>query len=71
MTISTRSPAFFRSLAEHPNPPKLPLVAPVQVDGESLEDESLEEDAFIGDSGEEDTDVADILGGDIEKEEET
>jgi hypothetical protein len=34
-----------------------------------LDDESLEEDAFIGDSEEEDTDVADILGGDIEKEE--
>jgi hypothetical protein len=35
------------------------------------ENESLEEDAFIEDSEEEDTDVADILGGDIEKEEET
>jgi hypothetical protein len=43
----------------------------VELDDESLEDESLEEDAFIGDSEEEDTDAADILGGDIEKEEET
>ena len=43
----------------------------VELDDESLEDESLEEDAFIGDNEEEDTDVADILGGDIEKEEET
>ena len=43
----------------------------VELDDESLEDESLEEDVFIGDSEEEDTDVADILGGDIEKEEET
>jgi hypothetical protein len=40
-------------------------------DEESVEDESLEEDAFIADSEEEGTDVADILGGDIEKEEET
>jgi len=39
---------------------------------ESLEeDENLEDDAFIEDSEEEDTDVADIFGGDIEKEEET
>ena len=43
----------------------------VELDDESLEDESLEENAFIGDSEEEDTEVADILGGDIEKEEET
>jgi hypothetical protein len=42
-----------------------------ELDDESLEDESLEEDAFIGDSEEEDTDVGGILGGDIEKEEET
>jgi len=43
----------------------------VELDDESLEDESPEEDAFIRDSEEEDTDVTDILGGDIEKEEET
>jgi hypothetical protein len=45
----------------------------VELDDESLEDEneSLEEDALIADDEEEDTDVADILGGDIEKEEET
>jgi hypothetical protein len=43
----------------------------VELDDESLEDESLEEDAFIGHVEEEDTDVANILGGDIEKEEET
>jgi hypothetical protein len=43
----------------------------VELDDESLdEDESLEEDTFIADNEEEDTDVADILGGDIEKEEE-
>jgi hypothetical protein len=42
----------------------------VELDDESFEDESLEEDAFIGDSEQEDTDVADILGGDIEKKEE-
>ena len=41
----------------------------VQLDEEeSVEDESLEEDAFIQ---EEDTDVTEILGNDIEKEEET
>ena len=39
---------------------------------ESLEEEEkLEDDAFIEDSEEEDTDLADIFGGDIEKEEET
>ena len=37
----------------------------VELDDESLdEDESLEEDTFIADNEEEDTDVADILGGD-------
>jgi hypothetical protein len=37
-----------------------------------LDDESLDEDeSFIKDSEEEDTDVSEILGGDIEKEEET
>jgi hypothetical protein len=41
----------------------------VQLDEEEgVEDESLEEDAFIQ---EEDTDVTEILGNDIEKEEET
>ena len=34
-----------------------------------LEDESLDDDPFIADSEEEDTDVIEILGGDIEKEE--
>jgi hypothetical protein len=34
-----------------------------------LEDESLDGDPFIADSEEEDTDVIEILGGDIEKEE--
>ena len=43
----------------------------VELEDESLEDESLEGDAFIGHVEEEDTDVANILGGDIEKEEET
>jgi hypothetical protein len=44
----------------------------VELDDENLDgDEKLEEDAFIADSEEEDTDVADILGSDIEKEEET
>jgi hypothetical protein len=44
----------------------------VELDDDGVEeDENLEEDAFIADSEEEDTDVADILGGDIEKEEET
>ena len=44
----------------------------VELDDESLdEDESLEEDTFIADNEEEDTDVVGILGGDIEKEEET
>jgi uncharacterized protein (TIGR02300 family) len=44
----------------------------VEVDDESIEDESRDKDeSFIEDSEEEDTDVADILGGDIEKEEET
>jgi uncharacterized protein (TIGR02300 family) len=43
----------------------------VEVDDESLEDETVEEGAFTEDSEEEDTDVIEILGGDIEKEEET
>jgi hypothetical protein len=41
----------------------------VELDDESLEDESVEEGAFTEDSEEEDTDVIEILGGDIEKEE--
>jgi hypothetical protein len=36
-----------------------------------LDDESAVDDAFMEDSEEEGTDVADILGGDIEKEEES
>ncbi|MBK5960866.1 TIGR02300 family protein [Rhodoplanes elegans] len=34
-------------------------------------DESLDDDAFIAEDEEEDTDVSEILGGDIEDEEET
>jgi hypothetical protein len=43
----------------------------VELDDESPEDESLDEEAFIEDSEEEHTDVAGILGNGIEKEEET
>ena len=53
------------------NPGEAVEAGEVELDDERLEDESPEEDAFIGDNEEEDTDVADILGGDIEKEEET
>jgi uncharacterized protein (TIGR02300 family) len=44
----------------------------VELDDESLEEEeSHEENVFIRDTEEEDADVVQILGGDIEKEEET
>jgi uncharacterized protein (TIGR02300 family) len=43
----------------------------VERDDESIEDESSEEHAFIEDSEEENTDVSYVLGGDIEKEEES
>jgi hypothetical protein len=36
-----------------------------------LDDESLDDAAFIEESEEEDTDVTEIIGGDIENEEET
>ena len=44
------------------------------VEGEEdveLDDESLDDAAFIEEAEEEDTDVAEIIGGDIENEEET
>jgi len=44
------------------------------VEGEEdveLDDESLDDAAFIEETEEEDTDVAEIIGGDIENEEET
>ena len=46
--------------------------APIEGDEEvELDDESLDDAAFIEETEEEDTDVTEIIGGDIENEEET
>ena len=51
---------------------KKPAGAPVDVDEDvEIDDESLDDAAFIEETEEEDTDVTEIIGNDIENEEET
>jgi uncharacterized protein (TIGR02300 family) len=51
---------------------KKPAGAPVDVDEDvEIDDESLDDAAFIEENEEEDTDVTEIIGNDIENEEET
>ena len=51
---------------------KKPAAAPVEGDDDvEIDDETLDDDAFIEETEEEDTDVTEIIGGDIENEEET
>jgi uncharacterized protein (TIGR02300 family) len=51
---------------------KKPAAAPADADEDvEIEDESLDDDAFIEETEEEDTDVTEIIGNDIENEEET
>ena len=46
--------------------------APIEADDDvEIDDESLDDAAFIEETEEEDTDVTEIIGGDIENEEET
>ena len=48
------------------------MVEPIGPDEDvEIDDESLDDAAFIEEAEEEDTDVSGILGGDIENEEET
>ena len=51
---------------------KKPAGAPVDADDDvEIDDESLDDAAFIEETEEEDTDVTEIIGNDIENEEET
>jgi uncharacterized protein (TIGR02300 family) len=51
---------------------KKPAAAPLETDEDvELEDEGMDDDAFIEEPEEEDTDVTEIIGNDIENEEET
>ncbi len=51
---------------------KKPAAATGEADEDvEIEDESLDDDAFIEETEEEDTDVTEIIGNDIENEEET
>jgi len=51
---------------------KKPAGAPVEADEDvEIDDESLDDAAFIEETEEEDTDVTEIIGNDIENEEET
>jgi len=51
---------------------KKPAAAPAEGDDEvEIEDEGMDDDAFIEEPEEEDTDVTEIIGNDIENEEET
>jgi uncharacterized protein (TIGR02300 family) len=51
---------------------KKPATAPIEGDDDvEMDDESLDDAAFIEETEEEDTDVTEIIGGDIENEEET
>jgi uncharacterized protein (TIGR02300 family) len=51
---------------------KKPAGAPIDVDEDvEIDDESLDDAAFIEETEEEDTDVTEIIGNDIENEEET
>lgn len=51
---------------------KKPAAAPAEADEDvEIDDESLDDDAFIEETEEEDTDVTEIIGNDIENEEET
>jgi uncharacterized protein (TIGR02300 family) len=51
---------------------KKPAAATAEADEDvEIEDESLDDDAFIEETEEEDTDVTEIIGNDIENEEET
>ena len=51
---------------------KKPAGAPIEADDDvEIDDESLDDAAFIEETEEEDTDVTEIIGGDIENEEET
>jgi uncharacterized protein (TIGR02300 family) len=51
---------------------KKPTGAPAEADEDvELDDEGMDDDAFIEDPEEEDTDVTEIIGNDIENEEET
>jgi uncharacterized protein (TIGR02300 family) len=51
---------------------KKPAVAPMETDEDvEIDDESLDDAAFIEETEEEDTDVTEIIGNDIENEEET
>jgi uncharacterized protein (TIGR02300 family) len=50
---------------------KVPAAELADVDEEVEMDESLDDAAFIEETEEEDTDVSEIIGGDIEDEEET
>jgi uncharacterized protein (TIGR02300 family) len=51
---------------------KKPAGAPAETDEDvELEDEGMDDDAFIEEPEEEDTDVTEIIGNDIENEEET
>jgi uncharacterized protein (TIGR02300 family) len=68
--------AEFVSLEEadaemHGKNKKKPAGAPVEAEEDvELEDEGMDEDAFIEEPEEEDTDVTEIIGNDIENEEE-
>ena len=51
---------------------KKPASEPIEGDDDvEIDDESLDDAAFIEETEEEDTDVTEIIGGDIENEEET
>jgi uncharacterized protein (TIGR02300 family) len=51
---------------------KKPAGAPADTDEDvEIEDEGMDDDAFIEEAEEEDTDVTEIIGNDIENEEET
>jgi uncharacterized protein (TIGR02300 family) len=51
---------------------KKPVGTPAEADEDvEIDDEGMDDDAFIEDAEEEDTDVTEIIGNDIENEEET
>ena len=51
---------------------KKPVGEPIEADDDvEIDDESLDDATFIEETEEEDTDVTEIIGGDIENEEET
>ena len=56
--------------AEAQGKKKVPAEAPEGEEEVELDDESLDDAAFIEETEEEDTDVTEIIGGDIENEEE-